>query len=136
VDRRTDDFVQVVKDVTHGRGADVVYDPVGGDAYQRSTKCIAFEGRILVVGFAGGQIQTAALNHALVKNYSIVGLHWGLYMNHDPALVRACHEELSQLAANGVARPLVSERLALDAVADGLQRLADGTTVGRVAYVW
>jgi NADPH2:quinone reductase len=135
VDRRTDDFVQVVKDVTHGRGADVVYDPVGGDAYQRSTKCIAFEGRIVVVGFAGGQIQTASLNHALVKNYSIVGLHWGLYMQHDPALVRICHKELSQLAANGVARPLVSQRLALDEVADGLQRLADGTTVGRVVYV-
>jgi NADPH2:quinone reductase len=135
VDRRTDDFVQVVKDVTHGRGADVVYDPVGGDAYQRSTKCVAFEGRIVVVGFAGGQIQTASLNHALVKNYSIVGLHWGLYMKNDPALVRTCHIELSQLAANGVARPLVSQRLALDAVAEGLQRLADGTTVGRVVYV-
>jgi NADPH2:quinone reductase len=135
VDRRTDDFVQVVKDITHGRGADVVYDPVGGDAYQRSTKCLAFEGRIVVVGFAGGQIQTASLNHALVKNYSIVGLHWGLYMKHDPELVRICHNELSQLAAGGVARPLVSQRLALDAVADGLQRLADGTTVGRVVYV-
>lgn len=135
VDRHTEDFVEVVKDVTHGRGADVVYDPVGGDAYQRSTKCIAFEGRILVVGFAGGQIQSAALNHALVKNYSIVGLHWGLYTTKDPALVRVCHDELSKLAADGVAKPLVSERLALDAVADGLQRLADGTTVGRVAFV-
>ena len=135
VDRRTDDFVQVVKDLTHGRGADVVYDPVGGDAYERSTKCIAFEGRIVVVGFAGGQIQTASLNHALVKNYSIVGLHWGLYMKHDPALVRICHDELSQLVANGVARPLVSQRLVLDELAEGLQRLADGTTVGRVVYV-
>lgn len=135
VDRHTEDFVEVVKDVTHGRGADVVYDPVGGDVYQRSTKCIAFEGRILVVGFAGGQIQSAALNHALVKNYSIVGLHWGLYTTKDPALVRVCHDELSKLAADGVAKPLVSERLALDAVADGLQRLADGTTVGRVAFV-
>ena len=135
VDRHTGDFVEVVKEVTHGRGADVVYDPVGGDAFQRSTKCIAFEGRILVVGFAGGQIQSAALNHALVKNYSIVGLHWGLYLTKNPALVRACHEELSQLAAAGVVKPLVSERLALDGVADGLQRLADGTTVGRVAYV-
>jgi len=135
VDRHTEDFVGVVKDVTGGRGADVVYDPVGGDAYQRSTKCIAFEGRILVVGFAGGQIQSAALNHALVKNYSIVGLHWGLYLTKNPALVRACHEELSELAAAGVVKPLVSERLALDAVADGLKRLADGTTVGRVAYV-
>jgi NADPH:quinone reductase len=135
VDRHTEDFVQVVKEVTGGRGADVVYDPVGGDAYQRSTKCIAFEGRILVVGFAGGQIQSAALNHALVKNYSIVGLHWGLYNTQNPELVKVCHEELSKLAADGVVRPLVSERLALEAVADGLQRLADGTTVGRVVLV-
>ncbi len=135
VDRHTQDFVEVVKDVTGGRGADVVYDPVGGDTYQRSTKCIAFEGRILVVGFAGGQIQSAALNHALVKNYSIVGLHWGLYTAKEPALVRLCHDELCKLVADGVARPLVSERLALEAVADGLARLADGTTVGRVAYV-
>jgi NADPH2:quinone reductase len=135
VDRHTDDFVEVVKDVTGGRGADVVYDPVGGETYQRSTKCIAFEGRILVVGFAGGQIQSAALNHALVKNYSIVGLHWGLYLTKNPALMRVCHEELSKLAADGVARPLVSEWLALDAVAQGLQRLADGATVGRVVFV-
>ena len=135
VDRHTEDFVEVVREVTGGRGADVIYDPVGGDAYQRSTKCIAFEGRILVVGFAGGQIQSAALNHVLVKNYSIVGLHWGLYTTKAPALVRRCHDELSALVADGRARPLVSERLALDAVADGLQRLADGTTVGRVAYV-
>jgi NADPH2:quinone reductase len=135
VDRKTDDFVEVVKDVTSGRGADVVYDPVGGDTYQRSTKCIAFEGRILVVGFAGGQIQSAALSHALVKNYSIVGLHWGLYTTKDPARVGQCHDELCKLVADGLARPLVSERLALDEVADGLQRLADGATVGRVAYV-
>ena len=135
VDRHTEDFVEVVKEVTQGRGADVVFDPVGGNAYQRSTKCIAFEGRILVVGFAGGQIQSAALNHALVKNYSILGLHWGLYTTKDPALVRICHDELSKLAADGVVKPLVSERLALDEVADGLHRLAHGTTVGRVAYV-
>ena len=135
VDRHTEDFVEVVKEVTGGRGADVVYDPVGGDTYQRSTKCIAFEGRILVVGFAGGQIQSAALNHALVKNYSIVGLHWGLYTTKDPALVRQCHQELCTLVADGLVKPLVSERLHLGAVADGLQRLADGTTVGRVAYV-
>jgi NADPH2:quinone reductase len=135
VDRHTEDFVEVVRDITGGRGADVVYDPVGGDAYQRSTKCVAFEGRIVVVGFAGGQIQSAALNHALVKNYSILGLHWGLYTRQNPALVRVCHDELSRLAADGVVRPLVSERLALDGIADGLQRLADGTTVGRVVFV-
>ncbi|MDV6011929.1 NADPH:quinone oxidoreductase family protein [Haloechinothrix sp. LS1_15] len=135
VDRHTEDFVAVVKEVTEGRGADVVYDPVGGDTYRRSTKCIAFEGRIVIVGFAGGEIQQAALNHALVKNYSILGLHWGLYNSKDPSAVRRCHEDLSALAAERSVAPLVSERLRLDEVADGLQRLADGTTVGRVALV-
>ncbi|MEU5790591.1 NADPH:quinone oxidoreductase family protein [Micromonospora purpureochromogenes] len=135
VDRREEDFVEVVKAETGGRGADVVYDPVGGETYQRSTKCVAFEGRILVVGFAGGQIQSAALNHALVKNYSIVGLHWGLYHRYDPAAVAECHRALTALAAQGAVRPLVSQRLALDEVADGVQELADGITVGRVVYV-
>ncbi|KAA1427830.1 NADPH:quinone oxidoreductase family protein [Nocardioides antri] len=132
IDRREQDFVEVVKAETGGRGADVVYDPVGGDTYARSTKCIAFEGRILVVGFAGGEIQSAALNHALVKNYSIVGLHWGLYNRYDPTAVADCHRDLTRLAAAGAVRPLVSERLALGDVARGVQRLADGTTVGRV----
>nr|WP_239542599.1 NADPH:quinone oxidoreductase family protein [Micromonospora terminaliae] len=135
VDRRAEDFVEVVKTETGGRGADVVYDPVGGETYQRSTKCVAFEGRILVVGFAGGRIQSAALNHALVKNYSIVGLHWGLYHRHDPAAVAECHRALTALATEGAVRPLVSERLPLGEVADGVQRLADGSTVGRVVYV-
>ena len=132
VDRCEQDFVEVVNAETDGRGADVIYDPVGGETYARSTKCIAFEGSILVVGFAGGAIQSAALNHALVKNYSIVGLHWGLYTQRDPDLVTQCHEALSGLAAAGDVRPLVSERLTLGEVADGVQRLADGVTVGRV----
>jgi len=132
VDRHTEDFVSAVKEHTGGRGADVVYDPVGGETYQRSTKCVAFEGRILVIGFAAGDIQSAALNHALIKNYSIVGLHWGLYNMVDPAAVARCHAELTDLADRGLVRPLVSERLALAQAADGVQRLADGTTVGRV----
>ncbi|TWS25032.1 NADPH:quinone oxidoreductase family protein [Tsukamurella sputi] len=134
IDRHTQDFVEVVKAETGGRGADVIYDPVGGETYKRSTKCIAFEGRILIVGFAGGTIQEAALNHALIKNYSIVGLHWGLYNTYDPESVQQCHRELTALADKGLVNPLVSERLAFDAVPDGLQRLADGTTVGRVVY--
>jgi NADPH2:quinone reductase len=134
IDRHTQDFVEVVKEVTDGRGADVVYDPVGGEAYTRSTKCIAFEGRILVIGFAGGQIQSAALNHALVKNYSIVGLHWGLYQSKNPQLIRDCHAQLTKLVADGAIRPLVSERLGMDDVPGGLQRLADGATVGRIVF--
>jgi NADPH2:quinone reductase len=135
IDRNTQDFVEVVKEVTEGRGADVIYDPVGGDTYARSTKCIAFEGRILIIGFAGGQIQSAALNHALVKNYSIVGLHWGLYQSKDPQLIKDCHAQLTKMVADGAIRPLVSERFGLDEVPAGLQRLADGGTVGRVVFV-
>ena len=135
IDRNTQDFVEVVKEVTGGRGADVIYDPVGGDTYARSTKCVAFEGRILIIGFAGGQIQSAALNHALVKNYSIVGLHWGLYQSKNPQLIRDCHAQLTRLVADGAIKPLVSERLGLDEVPAGLQRLADGGTVGRVVFV-
>jgi NADPH2:quinone reductase len=134
IDRHSQDFVEVVKEVTGGRGADVVYDSVGGEAYARSTKCIAFEGRILVVGFASGQIPSAALNHALIKNYSIVGLHWGLYQTKEPQAIRDCHLQLTKLVADGAIRPLVGERLGLEQVPDGLQRLADGATVGRIVF--
>ena len=134
VDRLSQDFVQVVKEVTGGRGADVVYDSVGGEAYARSTKCIAFEGRILVVGFASGQIPSAALNHALVKNYSIVGLHWGLYQTKEPQSIGECHRQLTKLVADGAIRPLVSERLGLDDVPEALDKLAHGDTVGRIVF--
>ena len=135
IDRLSEDFVASVKEVTGGRGADVIFDPVGGNAYRRSTKCIAFEGRIVIVGFAGGEVQSAALNHALVKNYSILGLHWGYYNEKDPAAVDACQVLLTSMADAGTLRPLVSERLALGDVAGGIQRLADGSTTGRVVYV-
>jgi NADPH:quinone reductase len=134
IDRLSQDFVEVVKEVTGGRGADVIYDPVGGETFARSTKCIAFEGRILVIGFASGQIPSAALNHALIKNYSIVGLHWGLYQTKDPQAIRDCHVRLSKLAADGAIRPLISERLDLAGVPDGVQRLADGEVVGRIVF--
>jgi NADPH2:quinone reductase len=132
VDRREEDFVKVVKDVTGGRGADVVYDPVGGDAYAGSARCVAFEGRILVVGFASGQVPSPALNHALVKNYSIVGLHWGLYRQYDPASIGRAHEALTELAAQGVVKPLIGGRLALEEAPEGLTQLAHGESVGRI----
>ncbi|MFI1411850.1 NADPH:quinone oxidoreductase family protein [Streptomyces sp. NPDC020707] len=135
VDRRAEDVVATVKAATGGRGADVIYDPVGGDAYTQSAKLVAFEGRIVVVGFASGTIPSPALNHALVKNYSILGLHWGLYNTKDPKLVLRCHEQLTELAARGAIRPLVSERVSLAGAADAVQRVADGVTTGRVAVL-
>lgn len=135
IDRRTENVIGAVKEATGGRGADVVYDPVGGDAYAQSTKCVAFEGRIIVVGFASGVIPTPGLNHALVKNYSVLGLHWGLYNAKDPQAILRCHEELTQLAAKGAIKPLISERVPLSDAAAAVQRVADGITTGRVAVV-
>ena len=101
LDYREHDFVDAVKEFTDGRGADVVYDPVGGDTYDRSTKCIAFEGRILIIGFTGGRFAEARTNHVLIKNYAVVGVHWGLYNVMNPALVRATHDELVRLFEAG-----------------------------------
>ena len=135
VDRHAEDFVAIVKEVTGGRGADVVFDPVGGDSFYRSTKCVAFEGRIVVVGFASGAIPSAALNHALVKNYSILGLQGRTYRDMDIKSIRDYHAELTKLVAAGQIRPLISERLSLDDVPEALRRLAAGTTTGRLVFV-
>ncbi|MEV6511219.1 NADPH:quinone oxidoreductase family protein [Streptomyces sp. NPDC051642] len=135
IDRRTQDVVAAVKEATGGRGADVIFDPVGGDAYTQSTKVVAFEGRIVVVGFASGTIPSPSLNHALVKNYSILGLHWGLYAIKNPKLILDCHERLTDLAARGAIKPLVSERVPLAGAAAAVQRVGDGVTTGRVVVV-
>jgi NADPH2:quinone reductase len=135
IDRRAQDFIGVVKEATGGRGADVVFDPVGGDAYTGSTKCVAFEGRILIVGFTSGTIPAPALNHALIKNYSIVGLHWGLYREKDPAQVAAAHAGLTLLAESGAVAPLIGGRVGFDEVPDALTRLGSGDSVGRLVLV-
>ncbi|MEV6051971.1 NADPH:quinone oxidoreductase family protein [Streptomyces sp. NPDC052107] len=135
VDRRSEDVITAVKEATGGRGADLIYDPVGGEAYAQSAKLVAFEGRIVVVGFASGTIPSPALNHALVKNYSILGLHWGLYNTKNPKLVQRCHEELTELAARGAIKPLVSERVPLSEAAVAVQKVADGRSTGRIAVV-
>ena len=135
VDYNSEDFVEIVKDVTEGRGADVIYDSVGGDVFDKSRKCIAFEGRIVVVGFAGGRIADAPTNHALVKNYSIVGLHWGLYRHKDPAVIPATHAALMRLWQDGSIDPLVGAELPLTDAPQALTRLGDRGTVGKVVLL-
>jgi NADPH2:quinone reductase len=135
VDYTSEDFVAVVKEVTGGHGADVVYDPVGGDVFDRSRKCIAFEGRLVVVGFTSGRIPEAPANHALVKNYSVVGLHWGLYRTQEPSLIASTHEALTQLVRSGQVDPMVGDVLPLDQAPQALARLADRGTVGKVVLV-
>jgi NADPH:quinone reductase len=135
IDYTSEDFVSVVKDVTGGRGADVIYDPVGGDVFDKSRKCIAFEGRLVVVGFTSGRIPEAPANHLLVKNYSVVGLHWGLYRKYDPAIFGTVHEELVRLWAKGDIDPLVSQALPLAEAPEALKALASRSTVGKVVLL-
>ncbi|MCU1670789.1 MAG: putative alcohol dehydrogenase, zinc-containing [Blastococcus sp.] len=135
IDYTAEDFVPIVKEVTGGHGADVVYDPVGGDVFDKSRKCIAFEGRIVVVGFTSGRIPEAPANHLLVKNYSVVGLHWGLYRKMDPPRIGLVHEELTRLVEEGYVDPLVGEVLPLDQAPQALAKLADRSTVGKVVLV-
>ena len=135
IDYNAEDFVAVVKDVTEGRGADVIYDSVGGDVFDKSRKCIAFEGRIVVVGFAGGRIAEAPTNHALVKNYSIVGLHWGLYRKMDPTVIPDTHVALMDLWERGVIDPLIGAELPMSEAPAALARLADRGTVGKVVLL-
>jgi NADPH2:quinone reductase len=135
VDYTADDFVAVVKDVTAGRGADVIYDSVGGDTFDKSRKCIAFEGRIVVVGFAGGRIADAPTNHALVKNYSVVGLHWGLYRHFEPQIFVDTHAALIDLWSKGQVDPLVGAELPLEEAPQALTRLSDRGTIGKVVLL-
>jgi NADPH2:quinone reductase len=135
IDYTAEDFVPIVKEVTGGHGADVIYDPVGGDVFDKSRKCIAFEGRLVVVGFTSGRIPEAPANHLLVKNYSVVGLHWGLYRKMDPPRIGLVHEELTRLVEEGYVDPLVGEVLPLDQAPQALAKLADRSTVGKVVLV-
>ena len=135
VNYKEGDFVQAVKEFSGGAGADVIYDPVGGDVYDKSTKCIAFEGRIVVVGFTSGRIPTAAVNHALVKNYSIVGLHWGLYNQKAPHLVAEATQELFKLYLAGKIKPHISDRRPLAEAPQALASVAEGRSTGKVVIL-
>ena len=132
VDYREEDFIKVVKEATEGRGADVIFDPVGGDIFDGSRRCVAFEGRILVIGFAGGRIAEAPTSHALVKNYSVVGVHWGLYTRVMPDLVRETHEELMKLYAAGGIDPLIHSTVPFEELPEALEKLASRGTYGKM----
>lgn len=143
INYRTQDFRTVVLGLTDGRGVDAVYDPVGGDVFMQSLRCMAPEGRIMPVGFAGGDIPQIPANHLLVKNLTVCGLNMGLYYGWSPqdmryeyeARVRANMEQLFRWFEEGRIRPVVGATYALadfqTAMADVLARRA----IGRIAIV-
>ena len=122
----------MVLDLTDGRGADVIVDPVGGDVFDRSRKCVAFEGRIVIVGFAGGRIAELRTNHPLLKNYSVIGLNFGQYRTRDRAGVVAAHAELVRLHEQGLLDPVVAEEVPFEEAPAAMARVSDRARVGRI----
>ena len=133
IDYNAEDFVEVVKAETNGNGADVIYDPVGGDVFDKSRKCIAYNGRLLVIGFTSGRFPDAPANHVLIKNYAVIGVHWGLSRRKEPGLLAEMHQRLVELADNGAIKPLIGDEVAFDGdVPSALEALASRKTVGKI----
>jgi len=135
IDYRSEAWVERVRRETRGAGADVVFDPVGGDVFDGSTSCIAFEGRLLVIGFAGGRIAEAATNRVLLKNFSVLGVHWGLYRQRDAAMVRRWMVELLKLAEARQVKPVIWGSFRLAQAADALTSIAARESYGKVVLV-
>lgn len=130
IDHTDGDWAAAALAATDGRGVDVVYDPVGGDATDRALKVLAWEGRLLVIGFASGAIPAVKLNRVLLKNIAVVGLHWGAYFTHDRGAIVDAHRELCALVARGALRPVVSRDLPLAELPAGLDALAARAVIG------
>lgn len=135
IDYRAEDFVPRVMEETEGRGADVIYDSVGGDVTDRSLKCIAWNGRLLVIGFASGTIPDVKLNRVLLKNISLVGLHWSAYPEREPERIDACFDGLFEMASQSRIDPLVSARYALEEAGDALAALGSRKTTGKIVLL-
>ena len=132
IDYRAEDFVQRIQELTDGRGADVIYDSVGGETTQKSLKCIAWNGRLLIVGFAGGDIPEIRANRILLKNIAVTGVHWGAYVEHEPERVPECFQELFALYERGALRPRIFGTYPLAELPDALQLLASRKTHGKL----
>jgi NADPH2:quinone reductase len=132
IDRSRQDFVAVTRELVGHRGVDVVYDPVGGRFTDLSSRCVAPEGRILLVGFAAGRPSGPPLDRVVVRNYSIMGVHLDRHRELRPEAVAAAHHTLCGLAEQGIVEPLIGGLLRLEDASDGLVELAGGRTVGRL----
>jgi len=132
INYRETDFVAAVKEITKGRGANVIYDPVGGDVFDKSTKCLAWSGRLLVIGFASGRIPEVQANRVLLKNIAIVGVHWGAYLLNEPQAILDAHEALCNLYAEGKFAPIIYADMAQSEYPAALDALRGRESYGKI----
>jgi NADPH:quinone reductase len=129
------DWADKVKKITGERGADVIYDPVGGEIFDLSTKCIAPEGRLLVIGFASGRIPSPPLNRVLLKDISIVGVHWGPYARQHPEYFAEAQRTLSRMFDERKVSPVVGARYAFEDAPLALHDLAGRRMIGKAVLI-
>jgi NADPH2:quinone reductase len=125
-------FRDAVMAFSGSRGADVIFDPVGGDVFDESVRCIAPDGRLLVVGFSGGRIASVATNRVLIKSFSVVGVRAGEYLRNHPEQAPGIVATLARLPEEGAFRPLIGARFALAQALDALRTLQDRRVPGKV----
>lgn len=130
INSTSDDVVARIRQLTGG--VDVAFDPVGGDAFRAALKCINFEGRILVVGFAGGERQTVPANHVLVKNCDVIGLSWSFYREERLEIDRRAFADLCRMYEAGQVSPPVTETYPLAEAGKALRRLLDRAAMGKI----
>ncbi|MFZ4605666.1 MAG: NADPH:quinone oxidoreductase family protein [Caulobacter sp.] len=127
----TGGFREQVKAITGGAGADVIYDPVGGDVFDESTRCIAFDGRLLVIGFTSGRIPTISVNMPLIKGFSVIGVRAGEYGRQFPERGRENMDAVWAMAAAGTIHPRVHAELPLTDWRAAFDLLTDRQVVGK-----
>ena len=132
IDYTSENLRDRVADITGGRGADVIFDPVGGDLFDQAVRRIAWEGRYLVVGFASGRIPSLPANIALLKNASLVGLFWGAYLQRDPAVIRDSFSQLFKWYAAAKLKPHIHKTFPLDEASAALRELMERRAMGKV----
>jgi NADPH2:quinone reductase len=127
----TQGFRERVKELTGGKGADVIYDPVGGDVFDESLRCIAFGGRILSIGFTSGRLPVLPVNIALIKGFSVMGVRAGEYGRQFPEKGRENNEAIWKLAEDGLVKPRVDAEYPLDGWRAAFETLAQRKVVGK-----
>ena len=125
-------FKDHVKELTNDKGADVIYDPVGGDVFDESIRCIAWNGRLLVIGFASGRIPSVPANMPLIKGFSVIGVRAGEYGRRSPKEGKKHFEEIDRLISNGSLNPHIHKIYSLDETLEALKELDERRVIGKV----